>query len=231
MRSVCGSTRRSGRARNPTSLAVRCPISRERDKHFLAICWGLATKDRLGMHLDRQGAYRESNNPEVFQVSMLWASLQEDLSQVFPRSKVEELNAMFCRGSLDKELAMQVKLKNEDFELRHLPFLQSHDEQMIQEKRELAQSAPEHAFRLFHIKLQTEQGNWLQHVSQVRAWTARTHQARHDHDTLTHKLRSDAVDAHCSGSFGVAIAAEVTKALGPGWAAKLCHDARTHIPM
>ena len=145
-------------------------------------------------------------------MSMFWASLQEELMQALPKPKVDELNAMLCRGSLDKELAMQLKLKNEEFELRHLSFLQTHEEQMIQERKAMAKSAPEHAFRVFHIKLQTEQANWLQLRAQVRAWTARSHQALHDYHQVSHRLRQEAVEAHCSASYGVALVADVSKA-------------------
>ena len=141
---------------------------------------------------------------------MLWASVRAELVQLLPQQKVDELHAKFCRGSFDKELAMQVKLKNNDFQHNHLSFLQSHD-QVLEESKVLAATAPEHALRLLQIKLQTEQANWKIHVASVRNWDVKTHKSQFEFQDVQYKLRVTAVDEHCSTSFGLALVPEVSK--------------------
>jgi len=158
-----------------------------------------------------QGVYRESNQAEVFQVAMLWASLRSELSEVMTGAKLEDLHARFCRGVFDRDLAMQVKLKNADFKYTDLPFLQSHDQQ-LEESKTVAQTAPEHALRLLQIKLQSEQAKWQMHKAAVHSWTHKTFKARIDFEEKKHTLRVAAVDAHSNSCFGVAVVSDVSKA-------------------
>ena len=209
--------RREGKSPSLQSRAValRCLC---RGLHFMKLawhmllCWKSAIAERWPC-TDRdapcghmcnvgQGHYRESDNLATFQVCMLWGSLSSEISVMIGPHKFEELQGMFFRGSLDRDLLGQVKLKNEDFELKTLGFLQTQEdvEMAAQTSRTSATSSE---FNLLKIRLKAEQTAWVQYLAQVHAWRSKTHQAKHDLNTTIYNLRVAAVDSHCAASFAV----------------------------
>ena len=154
------------------------------------------------MCFPRQGHYRESDNLATFQVCMLWGALSDEILALIGHRKFEELQGMFFRGSLDRDLLGQVKLKNEDFELKTLGFLQTQEdvEMAAQTSRTSATSSE---FNLLKIRLKAEQTAWVQYLAQVHAWRSKTHQAKVDLNTTIYNLRVAAVDSHCAASFAV----------------------------
>jgi len=62
-----------------------------------------------------QGHYRETDNMATFQVCMLWGAISGDILALVGQHKFEELQGMFLRGSLDRDLTGQVKLRSETF--------------------------------------------------------------------------------------------------------------------
>lgn len=138
----------------------------------------------------------------TFQVSMLWGSIVDEIKAAVGERKHEELQGMFLRGSLDRDLAGQVKLKCEDFELRTLGFLQT------QEDVEMAAQASKSntaigEFKVLGVRLSAEQTAWQQYLAQVHSWRAKTHQAKIDLNITIYNLRVAAVDAHCTSSFPI----------------------------
>lgn len=136
----------------------------------------------------------------VFQISMLWGSIKDDILIFIGQSRYEELKGMFERGTLDKDLGQQVKLRNEHFEIKHLSFLQTTTDiapELVPE------SSGELQFKVLKVKLREEVSAWQAHCAAVHEWECQTHEARHDKHTLLHKLRLDAVNQHCDASFPV----------------------------
>lgn len=171
-------------------------------------------------HRTCQGHYRETDNLMTFQVSMLWGSIVDEIKALVGERKFEELQGMFLRGSLDRDLACQVKLKCEDFELRSLGFLQT------QEDVEMAAQASKSntvigEFRLLSVRLSAEQTAWQQHLAQVHAWRAKTHQAKIDLNTTIYNLRVAAVDAHCAAAFPIFPCEKTREAWGKARSASL----------
>jgi hypothetical protein len=137
---------------------------------------------------------------------MFWASIQENIVQQVSATRASDLDAMFYRGSFDKELANQVKCKNEDFELRHLSFLQAHDAEADVGAGGVEKVASVE-FQLFKMQLLSEQTRFQTYVAQLRDWTTQSQQSQRQYHETVHNLRTEAVDDHCSRAYRVVISA------------------------
>ena len=156
-----------------------------------------------------QAYYREKDPAAVFLVSMLWHAIDGDLQNATTPARFQDLLGMFLRGSFDKDLAAQVLLKNEQFDVRHLSFMQSHTE-VEQVSQDV--NVPSMEYKLFSVKLLTEQNMWAQHLAQLHEWESKTHQAQHEYFQTVHDLRTTAVDSHSSTCFPVIACGAVTEA-------------------
>jgi len=130
----------------------------------------------------------------------VWGHFAPEIEEVVGSTKFNQMSAQFARGMLDRDLAAQVKLRNEGLLLEHFSFMQSHM-QVSQE-----------AEQLFKVRLQAEQTLWSQHVSRVHEWHTRTHEAKHDAALQIHNMRVEMVDAHCTESFPTSLVSQVKEA-------------------
>jgi hypothetical protein len=155
-------------------------------------------------HSPCQNYYRDNDHHLTFQTSMFWASIQGIVSERVSSTRMNELDAMFYRGSFDKELANQVKCKNEDFELKHLSFMQVQDA-----GDEVGAGGVEKVtaveFQLFKMQLLSEQTRFQTYAAQLRDWTTQSQQSQHQYHETVFKLRSTAVDEHCSQAYRVVL--------------------------
>ena len=73
-----------------------------------------------------EGQFRDADPQLVFQCSMLWGTYAGNIKTVVGQETYEQLDGMFARGAFDVPLAAQIKLRDENFKLENLSFMQSY---------------------------------------------------------------------------------------------------------
>ena len=161
-----------------------------------------------------EGQFRDADPQLVFQCSMLWGTYAGNIKTVVGQETYEQLDGMFARGAFDVPLAAQIKLRDENFKLENLSFMQSYLEGPT-EKSETSRMS-ETDFKLFKFRLQTEETGWSQHLARVKQWHAKDHEAKVDLLRAVHNMRAEKVDEHCSKSYPVMVCGNIkeVRALG-----------------
>ena len=159
-----------------------------------------------------QGQFRDAEPQLVFQCAMLWGTYSGNIKTIVGLETYEELDGMFCRGAFDVPLAAQVKLRDANFKLENLSFMQSY----LEGPREMSETskANDADFKLLKIRLQVEETGWSQHLARVKHWYAQDHESRVDFQMGVHNLRVEKVHAHCSDSFPVMVCGNVKEVKG-----------------
>jgi len=161
-----------------------------------------------------QALYRDPQGDQltVFQLSMLWGASQDKIKEAVGRQKFEELEGMFVRGSFDKDLAAATKLKDENFQVARLAFMQHFFEAQQESDTPQTSQVKEVEFKLFKLKLVQEQNHWKSHLMRVHEWHTKTHEAKHNLNSTLHALRQECVETHCSDRFPTCICSETREA-------------------
>ena len=140
----------------------------------------------------------------------MWGHFASEIEEVVGSTKFNQMSAQLARGMFDRDLAAQVKLRNEGLLLEHFSFMQSH--MQVSQEAEQAGTVTDVEFKLFKVRLQAEQTLWSQHISRVHEWHTRTHEAKHDAAMQIHNMRVEKVDAHCTESFPTTLVSQAKEA-------------------
>ena len=147
------------------------------------------------------------------QIACLWGTIAPDIQAKVTGDKLKDLVGMFERGSLDRELLQQIKLRDEDFVLDNLTFMQS-IEAAMEEQGSKVSEVTGGEFKLLQLRLQAETSQWKQHIASIREWEAKTHEAKLQVNETAHNIRAAAIERHCATSYPVVVCEKETQA-GP----------------
>lgn len=151
-----------------------------------------------------QAHYRDADPQNILQVACLWATIAPTIQSKVSGDKFKELVGMFERGSLDRELSQQVKLRDEDFEMDSLTFMQSIEAEVDSRVSKVSELVSGE-FKLFQLRLQAETSQWKQHISSIREWEAKTHEAKLKSNETAHNIRVSAIELHCTTNYPVIV--------------------------
>ena len=127
----------------------------------------------------------------------MWGHFAPEIEEVVGSTKFNQMSAQLARGMFDRDLAAQMKLRND---------------MQVSQEAEQAGTVTDVEFKLFKVRLQAEQTLWSQHISRVHEWHTRTHEAKHDAAMQIHNMRVEKVDAYCTESFPTTLVPQAKEA-------------------
>jgi len=120
--------------------------------------------------------YRDSEPELVYRMACLWEHGRLDVMRLHSRLRAAELEAMFFRGALDRDMIDKVRVLDPSFvfvdSLRFMRDVEADPNAQLPVDELCAAEAQKQVadFKLFRIRLQTEQNEWRRYTVARREW-------------------------------------------------------------
>ena len=152
--------------------------------------------------------YRDSEPELVWRLSCLYEYVSKDVVRVHSPARVAELEAMFRRGALDKDMIDKVRLMDADFNVNDLRFLQDAEGLGVQVSSGEALNAAEREqclaeFKVTTLKLQAEQAQWKRFLAARMEFDDSTQATLTSFREAAHDALEKAVKEHSNTFFSV----------------------------
>jgi hypothetical protein len=152
--------------------------------------------------------YRDSEPELVWRLSCLYEYTRKDLVRMHSPARVAELEAMFRRGVLDKDMLDKVRLMDADFNVSDLRFAQDVEGLGVQVSSGEALSTAEREqclaeYKVITLKLQAEQAQWKRFLTARMEFDDSTQATLTSFREAAHDAMEKAVTEHSSTFFSV----------------------------
>ena len=150
--------------------------------------------------------YRDSEPELVYRMACLWAMGRPDVLRVHNHRRVAELETMFFRGALDHDMQDKVRVMDPSFTFMDLRFMRDAEVDAnamgpVEDLRTAEIQKLVANFKVFKIRLLTEQNEWRRYSMARREWEDSTQAEITKYREAVHDALTSAVQEHQASCF------------------------------
>lgn len=153
--------------------------------------------------------YRDTEPELVWRTVCLFTYAHADLVRLHSAARVKELETMFYRGVLDKDMLDKVRLMDANFAATDLRFVQDSPSLDVQVSTDGQLSAAQREqllaeFKVFTLKLQAEEATWKRYLAARMEFDDSNQAAMTRFREAAHDAMEKAINAHANTHYNVA---------------------------
>ena len=151
--------------------------------------------------------YRDTEPELVWRMACVWESGRTEMFRSHSTARFQELEQMFLRGALDRDLIDEVRVLDPSFQFLELRFMRDlgvdvnahHNPAEDLSNAEVEKQKAD--FKLFKLRLQSEQHQWRRYVTALKELGDSTMAEVTKHREALHDALTQAVKEHTAASF------------------------------